>query len=117
MTTTTTTPAAPDLALACVPGAIPAAERAAHFRLVHRLFTTAARERRRLPDGYAYRFDAEAFDDLARWITNERLCCPFLAFSIELAPAGGAILVRLAGPEGTHAFIDAELPALPSSPA
>ena len=64
-----------------------------------------------LPDGYAYRFDADAFDDVARWVANERRCCPFLTFALELSPEGGPLWARLTGPEGTRAFLDAELPA------
>ena len=105
---------APDVPLACVPGAIPAAERGAHFRLVQRLFGEAARERRAVPGGYAWRFDADALGDLARWMENERRCCPFLAFTLELSPAGGPLWVRLTGPEGTREFLDAELPASPA---
>ena len=104
MTTTT--------ALACVPGAIPAAERGAHFALIERLLTTQLRERRPLDTGYALRFDADAFDDLTRWLGNERRCCPFLSISLELTPNGGPVWVRLSGPEGTRAFLDAEIPAL-----
>ena len=103
--------------LACVPGAIPAAERAAHFARLERLFTSDVRERQTLPDGYAFRFDAGAFDELARWIAYERRCCPFLRFELALAPDDGPIRLRLTGPEGTHAFLDAELPAFPHPPA
>lgn len=96
--------------LACVPGAIPAADRQAHFALLTRLFTTGVRERTLLRDGYGYRFDAEAFDDLARWITNERHCCPFLSFALEVTPDNGPIWVRITGVPGTRAFLDGELP-------
>jgi hypothetical protein len=115
---TTPTPHAPTLAipLACVPGAIPAGGRDAHFELLTRLFTTAARERRGLPDGYAYRFDADALGDLARWIANERRCCPFLTFTVELSPNDGPLWLRLTGPDGTQSFLDAELPWRPASP-
>ena len=106
---TDTPPAGAEVPLACVPGAIPAAERPAHFRLLTRLFTTAARERQRLDDGYAFRFDAGAFEELARWIANERRCCPFLEFDVRLAPGDGPIWVQLTGPAGTHEFLDAEL--------
>ena len=114
MTTLTTTPSVP---LACVPGAIPPGERAAHFARLERLFTREARERRPLPDGYAWRFDAGALDELARWIAHERRCCPFLRFALELAPDDGPLWLRLTGPAGTHEFLDAELPALPHTPA
>jgi hypothetical protein len=109
----TTPPAIP---LACVPAAIPAAARSAHFELLKRLFGAEARERREHPDGYAFRFDADAWSDVARWIDNERHCCPFLRFDIELQPADGEIWVRLRGPEGVHAFLDAEMPFSTTGP-
>ena len=99
-------------ALACVPGAIAAADRSAHFALATKLFTVTLRQRHTLPDGYAYRFDAESVDDLLRWMANERRCCPFLTFAIEVAPAEGAVSLTLTGPDGTREFLDAELPAV-----
>lgn len=111
MTTTTIPGTVPTVPLACVPGAVPDAERPAHFERLTRLFTTAVRERRELPDGRAYQFGADAFDELAHWITHERHCYPFLRFALDLAPDDGPIWLRLTGPEGTRAFLDAELPA------
>ena len=96
--------------LACVPGAIAAGDRAAHFARAAALFTVALRQRRTLPNGYAYRFDAESADDLLHWIANERRCCPFLTFAIELAASGGPVWVSATGPDGTRTFLDAELP-------
>ncbi|MDQ3698597.1 MAG: hypothetical protein M3373_11335 [Gemmatimonadota bacterium] len=95
--------------LACVPGAIPAAQRPAHFELLARLFGEHSRERWDIPDGYAFRFEADAFDDVARFVTNERRCCPFLTFTIELSADGGPLWFRLSGPTGTRDFLDAEL--------
>ncbi len=113
----TDTAAAPPAApLACVPGAIPADERAAHFARLGRLLTAEVRERRTLPDGYAFRFDAAAFDDVARWVALERRCCPFLDFAIELAHDGGPLWVRLSGPPGTRELLDAQS-AAPAAPA
>ena len=101
----------PTIPLACVPGAIPLAERAAHFELLARI-GSRARDKREVPDGYAYRFAAEDFDDLARWIANERRCCPFLHFAAELEPNGGPVWVRLTGPAGTREFLDMEFPQM-----
>ncbi|MFL5608710.1 MAG: hypothetical protein ACJ8AD_19800 [Gemmatimonadaceae bacterium] len=98
--------------LACVPGAIPARERAAHFALLTRLFGRSARSRERLPDGYRYRFDGDALDDLTAFVVNERRCCPFLSFTLEIGPSEGPILLQLTGPAGVHEFLDAELPAI-----
>ena len=100
-------PAGP--ALACVVGAIPAGERAGHFALLRKLFGVAVRERSALADGYAFRFDAHAFSDVARFVENERLCCPFLTFVIELSQDGGPLWLRLTGPAGTREFLEAEL--------
>ena len=105
----------PTIPLACVPGAIPQAEQAGHFELLARL-GSRSRDKREVPDGYAYRFDAGDFDDLARWIANERRCCPFLRFAIELEPSGGPIWVRLSGPTGTRAFLDLEFPQMGPTP-
>ena len=98
-------------ALACVPGAIPPAERAAHFDLAGRLFGGAVRERRDLPDGYAFRFDAESLEQVARFVANERRCCPFLSFTVEVAPGAGPVWLHLTGPAGTRQLLDAELGA------
>jgi hypothetical protein len=98
--------------LACVPGAIPARERTAHFALLQRLFGESARRREKLSDGYRYRFDGDALEGLTAFVMNERRCCPFLSFTLEIAPADGPILLTLTGPAGIHEFLDAELPAI-----
>ena len=104
-TTGTSTP------LACVPEAIPHGERPSHFALLTRLFAEAARERREVPNGYAFRFDAEAFEDVARFVALERLCCPFLEFVIDLSPNAGPVWLSMTGPPTTREFLDLELPA------
>ncbi|HEX2163460.1 MAG TPA: hypothetical protein VHM02_05885 [Thermoanaerobaculia bacterium] len=96
------------LPLACRPDAVPPEEREAHAALGARLFADAE-ERRDLPDGLALRFPAAALADVARFVDNERRCCPFVAFAIELAPDGGPLWLRLTGPEGTREVLAAEL--------
>lgn len=96
--------------LACVLDAIPAAERPAHLALMRSLFGAAAREREALPEGYAFRFAPEALAEVARFVANERRCCPFLTFEIAAAAPHDAVWLRLTGPAGTRAFLDAELP-------
>lgn len=102
--------------LACVPGAIPVAERATHFARIGRLFGLEVRATHDLPDGRVYTFAAAAFDEIARWITLERRCCPFLIFALELSPAEDALRLRLTGPAGTCAFLDTELPTRSAGP-
>lgn len=100
----------PPIALACVPGAIPIGERPAHFALLSHLFGELALERRDIDGGYVFRFDAAAFDDVARFVGRERLCCPFLTFNLELSATDGTLWLRLTGPDGTRDFLSAELP-------
>lgn len=104
------TEATPSIPLACVPRAIPAAERPAHFALIQSLFGETAEAREPLRNGYAFRFPPTALESLARFVTGERMCCPFLAFSIEVSAAEGPVWLRLTGPQGTREFLEAELP-------
>jgi hypothetical protein len=67
------------------------------------------REKVELDDGYALRFDPGELDDIARFVHNERRCCPFLAFSVEQHADGGPLWLRMRGPEGTRPFLEAEL--------
>jgi hypothetical protein len=62
-----------------------------------------------LPDGLAFRFPAEAYDTVVRFLAGERLCCPFLTFTLEITPERGALWLRLTGPAGIKEFIRAEL--------
>lgn len=95
--------------LACVPGAIPAAARAAHFARLRRLFDTEAQERLDVPEGYTWSFRPDAFDDVALFVSWERKCCPFLRFRIDVSPDGGPLWLTMEGPVGTRSFLEAEL--------
>ena len=95
--------------LACAAGAIPEGERPGHFLLIKRLFSEVL-QRQETPGGYAFRFSPERLREISTFIENERRCCPFLAFSVEVPPAGEDIRLRMTGPEGTREFLDAELP-------
>ena len=95
--------------LVCVPAAIPAVERQAHFALARELLHERAEERTVLPNGYAFRFSPEALTEVARFIANERKCCPFLSFELSLAPEAGPLWLRMTGPEGARSVLDAEL--------
>lgn len=95
--------------LACVPTAIPPTERARHFALAKELVGQMATAREELPNGYAFRFDAGALEAVARFIENERRCCPFMTFELEVSAGSGPLCLRMTGPEGTRAVLDAEL--------
>jgi len=96
-------------AIACDLTAIDAAQRAAHMALAEQLFNAAAQEIQELPDGYALRYSADHFRSIAEFVANERLCCPFFTFAIEVAPERGPIWLRISGQDGVKAFLKTEL--------
>jgi hypothetical protein len=95
--------------IACVPWAIEPVARSAHFALASELFGRRSEERAVLPNGYAFRFPPTALEDVARFVANERKCCPFMSFELSLTPESGALWLRMTGPEGTRGVLDAEL--------
>jgi hypothetical protein len=97
------------ITFACDMSAIPAAERGAHHALTLRLMTQVGEEIRDLPDGIAFRFPADEYAAVAAFVDRERLCCPFLMFSLDIPPERGSLWLRLTGTEGVKDFIRAEL--------
>ena len=52
--------------------------------------------------------EAENMIQLAEFIFNERRCCPFLEFTLKIAPNDAPISLLLTGPKGTQEFLSAE---------
>jgi hypothetical protein len=99
--------------LACNLNAIPASERAAHEALIGQIFA-AVLEKHELPEGYAFRLPAESdiIRQVAAFVANERLCCPFFRFEMVLEPDAEVFWLRLTGPQdGIKAFIEMEFEA------
>jgi hypothetical protein len=94
---------------ACDLSAIAPDQRAAHQALAGELMREALHERLELPDGYAFRFAAERYDDITRFVANERLCCPFFAFTLEVTPEQGPLWLRITGREGAKALLEGDL--------
>jgi hypothetical protein len=90
--------------------AIPADVREQHVATVPRIFL-AAQEVCELPDGYAFRLpnEADMFMTLAHFVENERRCCPFYRFGLEVEPNGGALWLRLTGGEGAKQLLQQAL--------
>lgn len=95
--------------IACAPMAIPAGERDAHFTLGRALLAERRLSKRLLEDGYVFTFASEDFLDVARFVANERLCCPFMTITLEVPHSGEPLSLRMTGPVGTRDVIDAEL--------
>ncbi len=94
---------------ACQMNAMNAAQRKRYDVLANQL-NLRQRERRELPQGYAFQLpaDNEMLLALAEWIYYERLCCPFFDFAIEVERNGGPLWLKLAGRDGIKPFIQAE---------
>jgi hypothetical protein len=73
------------------------------------LLSTAYLERQELEHGFAWRFRVEQLDTLQQYIANERRCCPFFAFELDVAPQGSALWLRITGGGGVKAFLQSEL--------
>lgn len=95
-------------ALCCVPGAIAASERVAHFTSARRLFDELAQERHELENGYAFGFRAGELESIAQFIANERKCCPFLDFELTVSAGGGPVRLRMTGPAGAREVLKSE---------
>jgi hypothetical protein len=60
--------------------------------------------------GYEFQFpnESELISKIADFISNERLCCPFLKFSLMVSASQEPISLSLTGPDGTQEFLRAE---------
>jgi hypothetical protein len=92
---------------ACDMTAIPADERPAHHELSRRLVAGATI--RESASGFTFQFPAREYDAVTQFVARERLCCPFLKFTVEVTPDRGPLLLHLTGPAGAKEFISAEL--------
>jgi len=94
---------------ACNMLALDAEQRNRHEVLVHSLREWQS-EIRELPNGYAFRLsnDATMIRDLAEFIANERLCCPFFDFELKVERESGPLWLGITGREGVKPFIRME---------
>ena len=62
-----------------------------------------------ISDGYQleFKYEPELFKLLSEFIILERLCCPFLNFEISVNERGD-LKLKLTGPKGVKAFLQAE---------
>jgi hypothetical protein len=92
--------------IACNPHAVPAEQRE-RWMIVGTQLYAAVQEVQELPDGYAFRLptDPEMLLLVAEDLNRERLCCPFLRFTLEIEPNGGPFWLRFTGGEGVKEFL------------
>jgi hypothetical protein len=99
--------------LACDISAIPLSQRKAHLSTSRDLLSLI-QEIRELSNGYAFRFAADTgiLMKAAEFISLEKLCCPFLAFRLDVEAEGGPVWLCLTGREGVKEFIREEVNGL-----
>jgi hypothetical protein len=87
------------------------AEQRARYRDVTQQIRAAMPVIEELANGYALRFgmDSSLCLIVAEFMTLERLCCPFLDLTLEVAREGGPMQLKLTGSEGVKQFLRAEL--------
>jgi hypothetical protein len=95
-----------DLPIACDPSAL-TDEQQARWMIVGKQLYPAIQEVRDLPDGYAFRLpnDAATLLLIAEDLSFERLCCPFLRFTLEVEPGHGPVWLSFTGGEGAKEFL------------
>ena len=86
-------------------------ERENHIRTTIQLFQSV-QTIHEAENGFEFMFPnfdkQENLIQLAEFIFNERRCCPFLEFTLRVAPNDMPISLLLTGPEGTKEFLHVE---------
>jgi hypothetical protein len=100
-----------DLPIVCNMDVFTPDERENHIRTTTRLFQTV-QTIQEAENGYEFIFpNPNGSDNISRFaefIFNERRCCPFLEFTLRIAPKERPISLLLTGPEGTKEFLREE---------
>jgi len=98
-------------AIFCNMDVFTAVERENHVRNTARLFQTVE-DIHEEENGFVFIFPqtngSENISRFAEFIFNERRCCPFLEFTLKIAPKDEPISLLLTGPEGTQEFLREE---------
>ena len=98
-----------DTPLVCNMGVFTLAQRASHILNTTRLIR-AVQSVHEVENGYEFTFPTETklISTIAEFISKERLCCPFLKFTLQVMPNNKPLSLSLTGPLGTQEFLQAE---------
>jgi hypothetical protein len=100
-----------DLPIICNMDVFTPVERENHVRNTDQLFRSV-QDIREAENGFIFIFPqtngSENIARFAEFIYNERRCCPFLEFTLKIAPNNKPISLLLTGPEGTPEFLHEE---------
>ena len=84
-------------------------EREDHIQSTTQLYQSVQRINE-VENGYEFTFpnESEIITGLGKFISNERLCCPFLEFTLKITSNNAPVSLLLTGPQGTQEFLRAE---------
>ena len=98
--------------IACNMSVLSPAQRETHITTSRHLFSSL-KQIRELSNGYEFRLDgSNVIVQAAEFISLEKLCCPFLNFSLEVEAENGSVWLKLSGREGVKAFVREEISGL-----
>ena len=92
--------------IVCDPNALTADDRERWMEIGKQLYSSVE-EIKELPDGYAFRLPCNSamLMLIAEDLNMERLCCPFLLFTLEISPNKGPFWLKMTGAEGAKEFL------------
>ncbi|MCI0552176.1 MAG: hypothetical protein L0287_14590 [Anaerolineae bacterium] len=94
--------------LVCDMNVFTPAERDNHVQSTVELYRTV-QDIREVENGFEFLFpNTTQLTKLAEFISNEKMCCPFLEFTLRIEPDEKPISLTLAGPKGTQEFLREE---------
>ena len=98
-----------ETALVCNMGVLTPAQREAHILTTTQLMQAVQRVQE-VENGYEFAFpnETEFISKIVEFIANERLCCPFLRFTLNVVSNTEPVFLLLTGPSGTQEFLKAE---------
>jgi hypothetical protein len=98
-----------DTPLACNMDVFTPAQRESHIQTTTDLIQ-AVQGVQEVENGYEFKFPNESgyITKIAEFISNERLCCPFLRLTLNIVSNSEPISLSLDGPIGTQEFLRAE---------
>lgn len=105
-----TTPERSEIPVACNWSALTVEQQERQRSLYQRLREDVL-EVRELDDGYAFRHspDADVLLAIAEFVSNERLCCPFLDFTLTVERGGGPVWLRMTGKGEAKHLLEVEM--------
>ncbi len=96
-----------DQPLACDASALTPDQRERWVKDIAPKLYREVQEIQELPDGWAWRLPStpEVLFLVAEELNMERLCCPFVTYTLEIEPNRGPFWLRMTGGEGVKAFL------------